>query len=94
MAPKCVSQARMVAAATHHLCDAANALVQGQASEEKLMSAAKEVASSTAQLLVASRVRADADSITMRRLQVRRKRMKTSGYKLLRIIEQFISLFI
>ena len=28
----------MVAAATHSLCDAANAMVQGQASEEKLIS--------------------------------------------------------
>jgi talin len=65
-----ISAARMVAAATHSLCDAANAMVQGQASEEKLISSAKQVASSTAQLLVACKVKADMDSQAMRRLQV------------------------
>lgn len=60
----------MVAAATHNLCDAANALVQGQASEEKLISSAKQVASSTAQLLVACKVKADPNSQAMHRLQV------------------------
>jgi len=59
-----------VAAATHNLCDAANALVQGQATEEKLISSAKQVASSTAQLLVACKVKADPNSAAMRRLQV------------------------
>jgi len=63
-------QARLVAAATHNLCDAANAMVQGQASEEKLISSAKQVASSTAQLLVACKVKADPNSAAMRRLQV------------------------
>ena len=60
----------MVAAATHRLCDTANALVQGNGSEEKLISSAKQVASSTAHLLVACRVKADADSSAMRRVQV------------------------
>ena len=59
-----------MAAATHNLCDAANALVQGQATEEKLISSAKQVASSTAQLLVACKVKADPNSLAMRRLQV------------------------
>lgn len=49
-------QARLVAAATHSLVESANWLVQGQASEEKLISSAKQVASSTAQLLVACKV--------------------------------------
>ena len=61
----------MVAAATHSLCDAANAMVQGQGSKEKLISSAKQVASSTAQLLVACKVKADVNSYAMRRLQVR-----------------------
>lgn len=64
-------QARMVAAATSNLCEAANASVQGHASEEKLISSAKQVAASTAQLLVACKVKADQDSEAMRRLQVR-----------------------
>ncbi len=64
------SQARMVAAATNNLCEAANSAVQGHASEEKLISSAKQVAASTAQLLVACKVKADQDSQTMKRLQV------------------------
>lgn len=60
----------MVAAATNNLCEAANSAVQGHASEEKLISSAKQVAASTAQLLVACKVKADQDSQTMKRLQV------------------------
>lgn len=63
-------QARMVAAATSNLCEAANSAVQGHASEEKLISSAKQVAASTAQLLVACKVKADHDSEAMKRLQV------------------------
>lgn len=63
----------MVAAATSSLCEAANASVQGHASEEKLISSAKQVAASTAQLLVACKVKASHDSEAMRRLQVIRK---------------------
>ncbi|XP_036047787.1 talin-2 isoform X1 [Onychomys torridus] len=65
-----ISAARMVAAATSGLCEAANASVQGHASEEKLISSAKQVAASTAQLLVACKVKADQDSEAMKRLQV------------------------
>lgn len=61
----------MVAAATNNLCEAANSAVQGHASEEKLISSAKQVAASTAQLLVACKVKADQDSQTMKRLQVK-----------------------
>jgi len=59
----------MVAAATHSLCEAANAMVQGHASEEQLISSAKQVAGSTAHLLVACKVKADPDSVAMKRLQ-------------------------
>ena len=59
----------MVATATHSLCEAANAMVQGHASEEQLISSAKQVAGSTAQLLVACKVKADPDSVAMKRLQ-------------------------
>ena len=63
-------QARMVAAATTTLCDAANAAVQGNASEERLIAGAKQVSNSTAQLLLACRVKADSNSDHQRRLQV------------------------
>jgi talin len=64
-----VSAARLVAAATHNLCEAANSLVQGNSSEEKLIAAAKQVSAATAQLLVACKVKADPDSLTMKRLE-------------------------
>ena len=51
------------------LVEAANALVQGNAGEEKLISAAKQVASSTASLLVACKVKSGQDSTSMNRLQ-------------------------
>jgi len=60
----------MVASATGNLCEAANQAVQGEASEEWLVSSAKQVASSTAQLLVACKVKADPNSENMKRLQV------------------------
>ena len=62
----------MVAGTTGNLCEAANALVQGGASEEKLVAAAMGVSKSTAQLLLACMVKADPNSDSARRLQVRR----------------------
>ncbi|KAI6216966.1 BMA-TLN-1, isoform b [Aphelenchoides fujianensis] len=64
-----ISAARAVAAAVQQVCEAANGVVQGHASEDKLISASKQVAAHTAQLLMACRVRADANSHNMRRLQ-------------------------
>ncbi|KAM3956237.1 LOW QUALITY PROTEIN: talin_middle and talin-RS domain-containing protein rhea [Aphomia sociella] len=63
-----ISAARLVAAAAHALVEAANALVQA-GSEERLISSARQVASSTAQLLVACKVKADPSSESTRRLQ-------------------------
>lgn len=68
----------MVAAATHSLCESANAMVQGHATEERLIASAKEVAGSTAHLLVACRVKADPDSVAMKRLQVSRSPLRIS----------------
>ncbi|GAB0208103.1 talin-1 [Grus japonensis] len=65
-----ISAARMVAAAANNLCEAANAAVQGHASKEKLISSAKQVAASTAQLLVACKVKADHNSEAMKQLQI------------------------
>jgi len=53
--------------------ESANALVQGISSEEKLISSAKQVASSTAQLLVSCKVKADPDSASTKRLLVKRQ---------------------
>ncbi|XP_049882474.1 talin-1 isoform X3 [Pectinophora gossypiella] len=64
-----ISAARLVAAAAHSLVEAGSALVQGAGSEERLISSARQVASSTAQLLVACKVKADPSSESTRRLQ-------------------------
>lgn len=64
-----------MAGATSNLCESANAVVQGEAREEKLIAAAKAVAASTAQLLIACQVKADPNSENNRRLQVN----KSSG---------------
>ena len=56
-------------------------VVQGHAQEEKLIAAAKAVASSTAQLLIACQVKADARSENNRRLQVRKGREEGGGGK-------------
>jgi talin len=64
-----ISAARLVAAATHSLVEAAQNLVQGVGTEEMLISSAKQVASSTAQLLIACKVKSDPNSETGRRLQ-------------------------
>lgn len=85
-----ISAARLVAAATHSLCEAANALVQGQASEEKLISAAKQVAGSTAQLLVACKVKADPDSAATKRLQAAGNAVKKATDNLVRAAQDAI----
>ncbi|KAK7096337.1 hypothetical protein V1264_005641 [Littorina saxatilis] len=83
-----ISAARMVAAATHSLCEAANAMVQGHASEEKLIASAKEVAGSTAQLLMACKVKADPGSVAMQRLQAAGNAVKRASEALVRAAQQ------
>ncbi|XP_065841732.1 talin-like isoform X2 [Oscarella lobularis] len=78
-----VSAARLVAAATQSLCEAANSAVQGVSNTEKLIASAKAVASSTAQLLVACRVKADADSENSRRLHA-------AGFAVKKASENFV----
>ncbi|KAK7790683.1 hypothetical protein R5R35_008203 [Gryllus longicercus] len=85
-----ISAARLVAAATHSLVEAANALVQGAAGEEKLVSSAKQVASSTAQLLVACKVKADPDAETTKRLQAAGNAVKRATDNLVRAAQQAI----
>ncbi|KAI2648249.1 Talin-2 [Labeo rohita] len=81
-------KARMVAAATSNLCEAANASVQGHASEEKLISSAKQVAASTAQLLVACKVKADQDSEAMKRLQAAGNAVKRASDNLVKAAQK------
>lgn len=85
-----ISAARMVAAATHSLVESANSLVQGVSSEEKLVSSAKQVASSTAQLLVACKVKADPDSDSTKRLQAAGNAVMRATDNLVRAAQQAI----
>ncbi|XP_017074044.1 talin-2 isoform X2 [Drosophila eugracilis] len=64
-----ISAARIVAAATHSLVEAAQNLVRGVGTEEMLISTAKQVAASTAQLLIACKVKSNPNSEAGRRLQ-------------------------
>ncbi|XP_025831317.1 talin-2 isoform X1 [Agrilus planipennis] len=86
-----ISAARLVAAATHSLVESANALVQGLASEEKLISSAKQVASSTAHLLVACKVKAEGDTEATRRLQQAGNAVIRSTDNLVRAAQKAIS---
>lgn len=63
-----VHAARMVATATHSLVECAHEIIEGLSSEDKLISAANQVASCTTQLLVACKVKADPNSDATRRL--------------------------
>ncbi|KAG9353779.1 hypothetical protein JZ751_011902 [Albula glossodonta] len=67
---------------------AANSAVQGHASEEKLISSAKQVAASTAQLLVACKVKADQDSQTMKRLQAAGNAVKRASDNLVKAAQK------
>jgi talin len=87
-----ISAARMVAAACHALCEAANGLVQGHATEERLISSAKQVASSTAALLVACKVKADLTSQAMKRLQHAGNAIKRATDALVRSAQQAVDI--
>lgn len=63
----------------------------GLASEEKLISAAKQVASSTAQLLVACKVKAEGDTEATRRLQQAGNAVIRSTDNLVRAAQKAIS---
>ena len=80
----------MVAAACHTLCEAANGLVQGHATEDRLISSAKQVASSTAALLVACKVKSDLTSQAMKRLQNAGNAIKRATDALVRAAQQAV----
>lgn len=80
----------MVAAACHTLCEAANGLVQGHGTEERLISSAKQVASSTAALLVACKVKSDMSSQAMKRLQHAGNAIKRATDALVRAAQQAV----
>ncbi|KAH6575177.1 hypothetical protein BASA50_007534 [Batrachochytrium salamandrivorans] len=64
-----VSAARLVAASTSDLCDAANDAVKGNVQRDRVIVCAKNVSSSTVQLLTAAAVRSDPTSQAQIRLR-------------------------
>uniref|UniRef100_A0AC35TRB9 FERM domain-containing protein n=1 Tax=Rhabditophanes sp. KR3021 TaxID=114890 RepID=A0AC35TRB9_9BILA len=86
-----ISAARMVVASVHQLCEAANGVVLNQDTEEKLVSAAKQVAASTAHLLVACKVKADVGSKAMQKLQNAGFAVKTATEKLVAAAKKSIT---
>lgn len=87
-----ISAARMVAAAAHSLVEAAQNLVQGLGTEEVLISSAKQVAASTAQLLISCKVRSDPNSESGRRLQSAGNAVIKSTDNLVRAAQQALDM--
>lgn len=87
-----ISAARLVAAATHSLVEAAQNLVLGVGTEETLISAARQVAASTAQLLIACKVKSDPNSESGRRLQAAGNAVIKSTDNLVRAAQQAIDM--
>lgn len=87
-----ISAARLVAAATHTLVEAAQNLVMGVDTEEKLISSAKQVAATTAQLLIACKVKSDPNSESGRRLQAAGNAVIKSTDNLVRAAQQAIDM--
>jgi talin len=85
-----ISAARLVAAATHSLCDAANKLVRGEGAEELLIAAAKQVSKSTAQLVLACKVKADASSRAMEGLKTASDAVRKATDALVRAAQRTI----
>ena len=85
-------QARYVTSACHVLCDAANGLVQGSQTEEKLISSARQVNSTTAALIVACKVKADFLSPSMTRLQGASQNIKRATDALVRAAQQAVEM--
>lgn len=83
-----ISAARLVAAATHTLVEAAQNLVRGVGTEEMLISTAKQVAASTAQLLIACKVKSNPNSEAGRRLQAAGNAVIKSTDNLVRAAQQ------
>eukprot|EP00117_Sycon_ciliatum_P044924 scpid3709/ scgid32340/ Talin-1 len=83
-----VSAAKTVAATTNALCEAANAAVDGGASEERLIASSKAVAKATAQLLVACMIKADPTGSSMKRLQEAGQAVKAASENLVKAAKQ------
>ncbi|RKO94095.1 talin 1 [Blyttiomyces helicus] len=83
-----VSAAKLVAAATAELCEAANLALKGKGQNERVIVSAKAVSASTAQLLSAATVRADPSSQAQIRLRAAGKAVTNATDHLVRAAEE------
>ncbi|KAJ8043770.1 Huntingtin-interacting protein 1 [Holothuria leucospilota] len=76
-----ISAAKLVGVGATHLVDASDRVVQGNEKFEALMVCSSEIAASTAQLVAASRVKSDKESVNLKELQSASKGVAASTAK-------------
>lgn len=83
-----ISAARSVALATNMLVEAADGVIHGTHSLEQLMVASNEVAAATAQLVAASRVKANLYSKTQEKLEAASKAVTSAARNLVKAVKE------
>ncbi|KAI0216667.1 sla2 Src-like adaptor 2 [Massospora cicadina] len=83
-----ISAAKSVALATNMLVEAADGVIHGTHSLEQLMVASNEVAAATAQLVAASRVKANLYSKTQEKLEAASKAVTTAARNLVKAVKE------
>ena len=86
-----ISAAKAVATSTNTLIETADGVISGRNSPEQLIVASNDVAASTAQLVAASRVKANFGSKTQDRLEEASKAVGTACRSLVRQVQEIIS---
>ena len=86
-----ISAAKAVASSTNTLIETADGVISGRNSPEQLIVASNDVAASTAQLVAASRVKADFGSRTQDRLEEASKAVNKACRSLVRQVQEIIS---
>ena len=86
-----ISAAKAVASSTNTLIETADGVISGRNSPEQLIVASNDVAASTAQLVAASRVKADFGSRTQDRLEEASKAVNKACRTLVRQVQEIIS---
>jgi len=86
-----ISAAKAVAASTNTLIETADGVISGRNSPEQLIVASNDVAASTAQLVAASRVKANFGSRTQDRLEEASKAVGKACRSLVRQVQEIIS---
>ena len=86
-----ISAAKAVASSTNTLIETADGVISGRNSPEQLIVASNDVAASTAQLVAASRVKADFGSRTQDRLEEASKAVNKACRSLVRQVQEIIA---